>query len=66
MKKDIWVKILTDKRDALYEIPNFIPTKCYDELEQSIYSGMELGKIETHSYNFRFAFEHFRIESDQM
>jgi len=63
-RETIWLKILIDKRDSLFEIPGFIPNWSYDEIERSLYRDQEIGKIETQHYNFRFYAEPFKIEEE--
>lgn len=62
IKRDVWLKILSDLKGTLREIPGFISFKEYDEIEKSLYPDVELGKIVTRHYNFRFCIEPFKIE----
>jgi hypothetical protein len=62
IREDIWLKILTDKKLTLGQIPGFIRRNDYDEVERSLYPEKELGKIVTRNYNFRFCVEPFKIE----
>jgi|GEM_PF-6501505 hypothetical protein len=60
--QDIYLKILEDKADYLFELPMFVSKSSYDEREREWASKQEVGKIQTQNCTFRFIAENFKIE----
>lgn len=53
MKKDIYIKIATEQKENLKELPRFVSCWDYPQEEKHFYKD-DLGKIETKKCVFRF------------